>query len=260
MEHWHYKREESFVWWQPSRKITPSFFSTEVGGSYGIQLAATAEQVGQHCVNNDIAGYNIYVGSGTLPDLTAAPTLFTQTLPATSAITPPLSGTTTFYVVVQTVDTTGLVSANQQATPVVVGVGGIAILPTLTAPSNVGLILRSENYVRLLATYAPGADKAVPATSWRIWEGTSPPDTDVDPFTREVQISSGPYGQPILSATFGPFDPSTLYFAVCLYRARDAMLSAEVDVSIIVPEPPEIVIPLPSGFQDKSTNPEPHRS
>jgi hypothetical protein len=193
-------------------------------------------------IQNNIEGYNIWIGAGTLPNLSQPPAAFSATLPASVAITLPVSGVQTYYVLVTRQDTYGLNSQNQFYTLIDVNSSGVLQLLPVTNPVNLTLIARYGSYLRVLASYTGFYTDESPATGWKIWAGVVPPNVHTD-----VPVAVLPAGTG-LSVDLGPYAPGTIYVAVALFRQADGFLSGVLTGSYtFVASPPE-PLAVPSGF------------
>ncbi len=232
------------VWISPPPLPMGVFVSQE--GTYGIQITVSGSgQAGIYRVQNNIVGYNVYVHAGSPPDPTSIPTTFSSTLPISVPLTPPVSGTLTYYVLVCTQDHYGLQSVNQNPQFVVTidSSGGLLLSP-IAAPTNLSLYQQIADTINILASYAGYSTDVSPATLWKIWIKVTLPDPTMD----TPAIISTVTGD-TLSVTSGSFAPGTYYVMVGLYRLADNSLSPTAYAQITLSASPSQPIPVPSGFQ-----------
>lgn len=235
-------------WWEQFRHVPVpigSFYlSSGHAGASGIYSSIVgAGHSGNSRVRNDIAGYNTWVGVGTLPNLDATPTSFNQTLPAVIPITPPVSGNQTYYVVTTKQDHYGLNSQNQYPEVFVINSSGVEVLPILPAPVVSNLIQQPEGYIRVLSLYSGYGVDEHPADVWKIWISTTPPNPAVDSPTSTYAVSSKTFLKDI-----GPYSPGLYYVVVALYRNADGFTSATANGTITVTPDPDEVVAVPGGF------------
>ena len=239
------------VWFQQRRwpwwlLIPPSTIFTSQAGAFGslVTISGVA-QVGGFRVQNNIEGYNVFVGTNALPDLTQAPTTFSLSLPISIPVTPPVSGTVTINVLVTKQDTYGLQSQNQYYTVFVINSSGNLVLPSIPTPQSLKCVLQPASMVQVLAAYTTWNTDEYPATLWKIWAGT----TLANPLT-DTPIATQPVSQKVLTVNTGPFVPGDYYVMVGLYRATDGSLSQTIYTTIVVPPLPIEITPVLSGFSD----------
>lgn len=237
--------QQSSVWWdQPTPRVLPNNIQTFQGGISRIAVAVQANQEGSSRVQNSISGYNVWVGAGSLPDLTQPPTTFSAILPISIPLTPPGAGTETFYILVLTQDEYGLNSRNQTYTTVTIDSSGNLVRPTVPTPQNLGMVQGRGGSLRVLAAYPTVTTDEYPADQWKIWtKSGSPPNPSID-----TPVSIVPVGGKILAASIGSPGTNT-YLAVGLYRSVDGVLSQTLTGSIVIQSPPSEVVAVPSGFQ-----------
>lgn len=201
----------------------------------------TVSRSGGYRVQNNIAGYNVYIGVNALPDLTQVPT-YSATLPISIATTPPGAGTKTYYVLVCAQDNYGLVSVNQYCSTITIDHTGAQVLPPVTTPTNLTLLPQAGGYVRVMAQYPGFAYDPYPATTWKVWIGSSPPNPAVDTPAAIVAISN------VLGVSIGVLSPGTYYAAVGLYRATDTALSTTLTGTVVLPTIPTEPVAVPTGW------------
>jgi hypothetical protein len=231
------------LWWQQLRlHPLPSGIVTSQIGTSGIYNAIiNASQVGISRIQNAIEGYNVWVGVGSLPDLAAAPYAFSAELPITVALTPPVSGTQTYYVLVTRQDTYGLNSVNQFYTTITLDSNGNLIVPAPPTPQNIVLYQQPGGSIRVLASYPTFSTDQYPATAWYIWIGTTLPNPATTP-TMVVPASTN-------LGTYTPVQsPGTYYVMVALYQGANATLSGTIYTTVTVNADPGEVIAVPSGW------------
>lgn len=190
-------------------------------------------------VRNNVAGYLIYVGAGSPPDLTGSYT-YATTLPASVALTPPGSGTQTYYVVVLKRNQFGLVSKNQYASySVTIDSTGAVVESPVPVPVGVYVKPGPGGQVTFRARYPTWKTGANPADTWQVFVKATPPNVNTDTPTGVMTVVGA--GTPPFSV--GTFAPSTWYWAICLKRTSDGAKSPAVTGSVVVPSVP----PSPVG-------------
>lgn len=220
----------------------PIDVTAQSSGAYGVQMDATTWQSGSYRVANDIAGYNIYVGEDALPDFDSAPATFSATLPASVAITPPGVGTKTLYVVVREQDQYGLESQNQHPQLFRIDTAGELVRLPLTSPQGLQLSEMIGGYVRVLCVYPLLSDEEHPPSHWKVWAGTSEPNT-ADPATLTLTATK------VLATQVGPFSPGEIHVKVAAYRNTDTAMSAVLYDTITLSSTPDQPQPVRSGHQ-----------
>lgn len=216
-------------------------------GLSGVFGPVTASgQCGTFRVENDIAGYLVWVGEDELPDLTEPYDVFGKNLPISLAVAPPVTGAKTLNVLVRYRDEYGLVSQNSRCMVLVITAAGVLLLSALAAPDGLTVYQKDAGKLRILALY-PGYDTDVyKATHWRIWVTQTQPDVDVDTPTITVNVSGK-----TLATTTGSHAPGDWIVTVVLYRTTDLSRSPAVQRSITVVPAPDEVNPVRSGFQEE---------
>jgi len=207
-------------------------------------MTVTNAQRGRYRIQNQIEGWNLWVGSGALPNLTGSPTQFSATLPFNYVLTLPGSGNLTYYLLVTKQDLYGLNSQNQYYTTITIDSSGNLVLPPVTPPQGLQLYPRPNGTIRVLAAYPGYGLDAYPATAWRVWIGSSPPNPLSDPPTLTQNIT----GKALLADIAG-YTPGTYYAAVALYRQTDNTQSTALTGTVILPNNPNELTAVPSGFQ-----------
>jgi hypothetical protein len=210
-------------------------------------VTVTTAQLGNYRVQNAIAGYNVYLGAGVLPDLTTAPAVFSASLPFNVALTPPGLGTQTYYILVRQQDVYGIESQNQYCSTFTIDTSGNLVMPALLAPTNLNVFQGTAGKLRVMAAYPGAASDQFPASSWKVWINTVLPNPGVDTPTAIVAVSGVNL---ILNA--GPYSPGLLYVMVALFRATGGALSPTVYTTITINGPPAELIAVPSGFDVES--------
>lgn len=239
--------EEDFVWWEQTHyhKIplaSQVLINQSWEGTSGIYtLVLMPGWSGMSRVQNDIAGYNVYIGEDALPDLTQPPAAFSLTLPITYTLPLPSSGTPTFYVLVRRQDHYGLESQNQYYSIFTIDSAGHLILPDLTPPQNLSLFEMSGSLIRVLATYPGFGTDVYGATEWRIYSGVTLPDPSVDSPVATATISK------VLAVNFGPNAVGTYFVVVGLYRLSDNKIFT-VSGTVTIHTGPDEVEAVPSGW------------
>lgn len=212
-------------------------------GTFAVYNRVTASQVGVFRVANDIGGYNVYVGTGSLPDLTQPPEAFSATLPISVPLTPPLSGTETFYIIVRRQDHYGLESQNQFATTFLLNTAGTLVLPPIQPPQGLLLNPLTGGKVRLNASNPQYGHTHYPANYWKVWLSVAVPNPSVDTPVAVVQVTGK-----TLTLLLGPYTAGIYHVAVALYRTNGGDLSAVLSGTVVIPAAPAPVVPVPGGW------------
>jgi len=230
----------------PRRQPLPSSFTTSQEGVYGIGVTIImSAQAGDFRIQNNIEGYNVYIGSGSLPDLTQPPTTFSPSLPISVTLTPPVSGTESFYILVTKQDTYGLNSQNQYFTVITLDSSGNQVLPSIAIPQDLTLTNIADNKIRVMASYPTVSSDQYPANKWKVWAGLTPPDISSDTPVAIVNVNGK-----ILAINIGPYSAGDLvYVVVALFRTTDSALSPVTSGTITIASPPSTVIAVPSGWE-----------
>lgn len=184
--------------------------------------------------NEATRGYAVWVGVGGMPDLSADPTHFSNTLPVSIPVVPPGVGTDTYYVVTRERDAYGLLSQNQRATVITIDTSGQQVDEAIPVPQEVLVGARGNGAIRFRGTYPTMAYDYLPATHWRMWIDSVPVDPETDPPTATLPTR---LGYPLF-ADLTPFTPGTYYWAVALYRSSDGVQSPAVEGTVEYPEDP----------------------
>lgn len=234
-------------YWQQQRRFQPisSSFLVSQEGVFGIYNSMYGVvQINSFRVQNlSMEGYEVFVGSGALPDLTQPPAAFSPNLPISIAATPPVSGLLTYYILVRFRDSYGLESQNQHYSTVTIDSSGNIYEPPISNPQTLQLIALPEYKIKVLATYPGYGVDEFPATHWRVYCNTVPPVPGVDPETAVVLVTGK-----TLTVTLGSFAPGTYYVNVLLYRSTDNTVSSSLTGSITLTVAPDEVIAVRSGF------------
>jgi hypothetical protein len=239
----HFPVASLFPYYEVRHTLTPSFVLSSQGGLSGVSNTALGSQASLFGIQNNIAGYLVYVGYGSLPDLTQPATAFSLSLPISLPVSTPESGESTFYVLVRSQDTYGLVSQNQSYFITTINSSGTLVFPDLLPPQNLSLFELIGGVIRVLATYPGFGIDVYPAMYWKLWLDTVIPDTSDIP-TLVVPVTG------VVLATALPSQaPGTYYVAVGLYRSTDLALSSTVYSQITISSPPDQVVPVLSGFE-----------
>lgn len=185
--------------------------------------------------NDAVAGYVVYVGYGAMPDFNA-PAGFGATLPVATAITPPVSGTITLWVVTRARDVYGLESQNTHPQYITINSSGDEDFGPLTAPVITGIIEIENDSFQLQVNYPGFATDANPGDTWLLYVGAGvPPVPGVD-----APAGSGTVTDGTAIANLGPYPTGGMvyYFAVTVYRALDGLESAAGTGSVTLPADP----------------------
>jgi hypothetical protein len=161
------------------------------------------------------------------------------------AITPPGVGTKTLYVVTRKQDQYGLESQNQFVKMFKIDTAGELVRLPLSSPQGLQLSEMSGGYVRVICTYPAINDEDDPPSHWRVWAGTTEPDTVLD-----APVVTSAMTNMVLVAQVGPFSPGTIHVKVAAYRNLDTTLSAVLYDTIDLSETPDQPLAVRSGYQE----------
>lgn len=219
--------------WLSQQLILTAVTSAQLG-QYSIANTFASAQQGSYRIANAIAGYNLYVGLGAIPDLTQAPAAFSATLPFSYTLPLPGSGTRTYYILVQAQDQYGLVSQNQHYTTLTLDSSGNQITNPVNGPTDLQLYPQPGQTIRVSSQYPGYGIDQFPADVWHVWiSSVTPVDTSGAPTSVVDVLGHG------LTVDLATYAPGTWYVAVALFRALDSSLSTILTGSVIMP-------PLPS--------------
>lgn len=215
-----------------------------VYGVYGVMGGPGGPgQTGAYRVaNNNTEGYVIWIGSGTLPDLTQPPNAYSATLPFSVTLASPPSGTRTYYLLTAYRDKYGLVSQNQNYTAISIDLDGHQVSGVLNAPQGLKAIAQPAGAIAVLAVYPQLGLDPQPADTWLVWIKTTLPVPGVDTPTGTFPISTN------LNQLIGAYVANTYYVMVALYRSSDGYISPNVYTTVVINSPPPQPVPVPSGF------------
>lgn len=227
------------------KRIPISVYIGAVLGDYAYYQTLTGEGNGiggSYRVANDIAGYVIYIGEDGPPIFNGSPQGYSATLPVTVAITPPVSGTTAFHVVVRKRNPHGIESPNQYATIIVVDSTGAQVLHPLLTPQDVLAIPQPNGKIRILAKYPTLGIDPHPPNEWRFWISAG----TIDPLVDLPTATSTPMTNTVLKS-IGTFTAGTYNVVVGVFRDQDSALTY-AETTVVVPESPDIPPRIYSGF------------
>lgn len=144
------------------------------------------------CANNALRLYELYSGTDTAPDLTAAAATTSATLPFNHALTPPGSGNREYHIVVRYRNAYNLTSLNRYARKVKIDSTGALVVKNPSAPTNMSLqgeIGGGGVYAR--AHYTALDDDPV-ANTWAIYlaNGSNPTGSET-PILVPMEIENG---------------------------------------------------------------------
>lgn len=213
-------------------------------GSTNLANTYRGKRVGVCRVARDIAGWIAFVGDGVLPDLDAAPFVYSATLPFDVPLSSffPVSGTKNVFVTVRYRDQYGLESQNQRTTQYILTPTGLLRLPVPT-PTALSVLLKNVGKIIIQANYTTANVDQDPATYWAVWvQRNSPADTstpaDLWMPVKGIRISPEYY----------PLESGQYYVTVGLFRLVDRQWSSFVTTSTVIQMPPTAPIAVPGGF------------
>lgn len=234
------------VWF---RRSTPAGMTVNLAQEtrFAITVAPDTEiQVYRYLyrVMGDVSA-NWYIGEDQMPDFTAAPA---TTFPpdASYALTPPVSGTKTYWVVLRWVDSYGHESYNTFPHKFTINAAGTLLGAFTSAPYDIDVRETASGYVRVRAKYATGVDPT-DADKFRIYVTTTgaDPDPGTDtPTEYTMSIGQGTSGARVLDETLGPYDfAADVRVLVCAYNSTllDESVNrtaSQITISTVAPAPP----------------------
>lgn len=193
--------------------MLPTAYVTNQNGGYRIQ-------------NSDAAGYAIWVGVNSLPDLTQPYDSFSATLPVLFAHALPGSGTQTIYVIPKIRDSYGVYSENQHPYILTLTSSGQVFNPII-APYNVRAYTLSTSALKITGNYPGYVLDDNPADQVKIW-------VDADPNSDPATYTSAVTGE-TFQVVFGSYSPGTYTLKVGLFRSVDSTVSSIVTLTIVFP-------------------------
>lgn len=255
-KHWMYHPEfvPSDIHWTAYAKTRmraaawPTSVQVSCIGLYHVynEVADTLEAGQYRTQRSDQAGYIAYVGVDAYPEIgeLVTPDAFSATLPFSIGYALPISDET-LYVVVRYRDSYGCVSQNQRPYIINLTPGGVD-LHDLAAPANVKAFATANNGWRVLATYPTYELDTDPATHWKVWINDSVEPIVSDPVANTTAVSGASISIPFGSG----YAAGDYYIAVALFRDDDSAYSPLVVVEVTMPENPDDLRPVLSGYQD----------
>jgi len=191
--------------------------------------------------NADKSGYLIYIGYGSMPDLTGPADAFSPALPTSVSVTPPANGEQEIFVVVRSRNSFNLVSQNQKPLTFLLDSNGDEVLGPLTTPSEVGIACITDDGFLVTARYEGYFNDRNKANRWEVYlKAENPPVVGVDAPAAtgnirgaEMQTAIGPY----------PETDLTYYLIVAVRRTADNTV-ATIATEIFVPAAPAMPLGL----------------
>lgn len=180
--------------------------------------------------NDSLERYELYIGEGSEPDLTASPAATSATLPFTAAVTPPGAGTTELHCLVCKRNKFNLLSFNRYSDLIEIDTAGDEVLGPLTAPTAVAIIPGANGYFTVTARYV--ATDRNQANAWVVEIDSA------EEYAGAMRFSFGVGAY--LQVEVGPFDPGEVSVVVSSKRTEDGALAAADAVAYTVPTPPAI--------------------
>lgn len=224
---------ESYGLWI-HREIPPGCvagrYETRIGISWDGYLQVYR---GYYWVSDGLEIYALATAEGEMPtDVVDANTV----LPLTFALTPPGSGTYTYWNVCVLRNEYGLTSQNKYPTKITIDDAGDDVGSALAVPESVELLSLTGGYLMLRARYSVALD-ATPATYWRAYVTTDGVDPDITTDTPTAYaMSTNPNGpQYQLEQVIGPYEyGATIKAVVTAYRPLAGIVpEAESDASAV---------------------------
>lgn len=216
-------------------KVSNGFVVSSFGYS-GIQSSFSQKSLGRSRIRNDsLEGYLARIGYDDVPSLTGDPDAFSASLPLSVPITPPMSGTSEIQILIRRRNAYGLESQNQYCQKLTIDTSGDLVDVSISMITGIQAVQIVDDKIRVGMLYSNFGIELYPATHFRLWIDTSPPDVDVDVPTVEEEIVDSAFG----TTLDGPYSAGTYYIAACLYRQSDSKQSLPITTTIEVLETPD---------------------
>jgi hypothetical protein len=196
---------------------------------YGGYAARGKTLAGCHRSENDsLARYEVHVGEDEQPDLTAAATATSTTLPMAVSLDVPVSGSTVFHVVGRTRNKYGLISGETIAQRVEIGSDGVRDTNPPAAPEDITAEATTSGAIRVTARYYFADDVAGDgrATYFRVYAKVgSDPVPGVDAVTASVVMTHLSAVALLNTTLTGYSNGNVVHVLVRSYRLSDTMES-----------------------------------
>lgn len=214
----------------------------QLESGYWLRKDLGIKKQGRYRVENaDKVGYLIYIGYGSMPDLTGPADAFASVLPASVSVNPPESGETEIFVVIRSRNSFNLVSQNQKPMNLLLDSNGDEVLGPLTTPSEVGISCIMDDGFLVTARYEGYFNDRNKANRWEVYlKAEESPIVGLD-----VPAATGVIKGAEMQSTIGPYESTglTYYLIVAVRRTADNTV-ATIASEIFVPAAPAMPLGL----------------
>ena len=214
----------------------------QLESGYWLRKDLGIKKQGRYRVENaDKSGYLIYIGYGTMPDLTGPADAFSPALPTSVSVTAPANGEQEIFVVVRSRNSFNLVSQNQKPLTFLLDSNGNEVLGPLTVPSDIGIACITEDGFLVNARYEGYFNDRNKADTWEIYlKAKESPIVGVD-----IPAATGPIKGAEMQTAIGPYPETdlTYYLVVAVRRTADNTV-ATIATEIFVPAAPAMPLGL----------------
>lgn len=187
-------------------------------------LHAKSYQQGYRVADDGLAGFEVYVGEGAMPDFTAPPAATGASLPITWPVPSLAAGeTTVLHVVTRKRNKYGLLSHNQHPTLIEINESALEELGPITAPTVQSVLDGVSGVIKVYARYSSGVDRSE-ADSWELYvkEGADP-DPDSDTAVAVATFGPSSAGYRWTTTATGLTAGGTYHVLVAVRRTEDGM-------------------------------------
>ena len=214
----------------------------QLESGYWLRKDLGIKKQGRYRVENaDKSGYLIYIGYGSMPDLSGPADAFSPALPTSVSVTPPANGEQEIFVVVRSRNSFNLVSQNQKPLTFLLDSNGDEVLGPLTVPSDIGIACITEDGFLVNARYEGYFNDRNKANRWEVYlKAEESPIVGLD-----VPAATGPIKGAEMQTAIGPYPETglTYYLVVAVRRTADNAV-ATIASEIFVPAAPAMPLGL----------------
>lgn len=181
--------------------------------------------------DNDLEQYELHVGVGSLPDLSASPNEVFTSIPYTTTLT--LGTSTTNYAVVNRRNKYNLATKSLTATVFRIDGSGNQVQPVPTGPDGISWRAGDGGTFLLDAVYVAALDGDYPADEWEIYLRTNgtDPDPSIDtPTTQALTVDGNGIAYLSGYATTAYSDGTTGKVILRVKRTSDSAYSTNTDI------------------------------
>lgn len=214
----------------------------QLESGYWLRKDLGIKKQGRYRVENaDKVGYLIYIGYGSMPDLSGPADAFSPAFPTSVSVTPPSNGEQEIFVVVRGRNSFNLVSQNQKPLTFLLDSNGDEVLGPLTVPSDIGIACITEDGFLVNARYDGYFNDRNKANRWEVYlKAEESPIVGVD-----IPAATGPIKGAEMQTAIGPYPETdlTYYLVVAVRRTADNAV-ATIASEIFVPAAPAMPLGL----------------